>query len=67
MKNTFGNAVSITLYGESHGPSVGCVIDGLAPGLTVDEEYIAHLLSKRRPSGAISTARQEADPFVIQW
>ena len=66
MKNTFGNAVAITLYGESHGPSIGCVIDGLAPGLPVDEGYIAHLLSKRRPAGAISTARQEADPYVIE-
>ena len=66
MKNTFGNAVSITLFGESHGPSIGCVIDGLAPGLPVDEGYIAQLLSKRRPTGAISTARQEADPFVIE-
>lgn len=66
MKNTFGNAVSVTLFGESHGPSIGCVIDGLAPGLPVDEAYIADLLSKRRPAGAISTARQEADRFVIE-
>lgn len=66
MKNTFGNAVSVTLFGESHGPSIGCVIDGLAPGIPVSEEAIARLLSKRRPSGAISTARQEADRFVIE-
>ena len=66
MKNTFGNNVTVTLFGESHGTSIGCVIDGLAPGLPVDEAYIARLLSKRRPSGAISTARQEADAFVIE-
>lgn len=66
MKNTFGNNVHITLFGESHGPSVGAVIDGLAPGLTVDEEVIARFLSRRRPQGAISTARQEADAFVIE-
>ena len=66
MKNTFGNTVSITLFGESHGPCIGCVIDGLTPGLPVDESYIAQLLSKRRPKGTISTARQEADPFVIE-
>ena len=66
MKNTFGNAVSVTLFGESHGPSIGCVIDGLAPGIPVDEEIIAQLLSKRRPAGAISTARQETDHFVIE-
>jgi len=66
MKNTFGHNVSVTLFGESHGPSIGIVIDGLAPGLTVDEAYIAQLLTRRRPTGAISTARQEADPFVIE-
>lgn len=66
MKNTFGNAFSVTLFGESHGPSIGCVLDGLAAGIPVDEAYIAKLLSKRRPAGAISTARQEADKFVIE-
>lgn len=66
MKNTIGNHVSVTLFGESHGPSVGVVIDGLAPGLPVDEAVIADLLSRRRPQGAIATARQEADAFVIE-
>ena len=66
MKNTFGNHVSVTLFGESHGPSVGVVIDGLTPGLTVDEAVIADLLGRRRPQGAISTARREADAFVIE-
>lgn len=66
MKNSFGNAVSVALFGESHGSSIGCVLDGLAPGLPVDESYIAHLLTKRRPAGAISTARQEMDPFVLE-
>ncbi len=37
MKNTFGNAVSMTIFGESHGPAVGAVLDGLAAGLPVDE------------------------------
>ncbi len=66
MKNTFGTNITLTIYGESHGASVGCIIDGLAPGIPVDEEYIANLLSLRRPSGAISTSRQEDDAFVIQ-
>ena len=66
MKNTFGNSVSITLFGESHGPSIGCVLDGLAPGIPVDETYIAELLTRRRPAGAISTARREADRVVIE-
>ena len=49
MKNTFGNAVSVTLFGESHGPSVGIVIDGLAPGIPVDAEAISDMLTRRRP------------------
>lgn len=65
MKNTFGSSVSVTLFGESHGAEIGAVIDGLAPGLPVDESFIAAQLTLRRPAGKISTARQEADPFRI--
>ena len=65
MKNTFGSSISVTLFGESHGPEIGAVIDGLAPGLRVDEACIRHQLSLRRPAGRISTARQEADAFRI--
>ena len=65
MKNSFGTSVSVTLFGESHGPEIGAVIDGLAPGLPVDESFIASQLSLRRPAGKISTARQEADAFRI--
>ncbi len=65
MKNTFGTSVTVTLFGESHGPEIGAVIDGLAPGLTVDEAFIAAQLTLRRPAGKISTARQETDLFRI--
>ena len=65
MKNTFGSSVSVTLFGESHGAEIGAVIDGLAPGIPVDEAFIAAQLTLRRPAGKISTARREADPFRI--
>ena len=65
MKNTFGNSVAVTLFGESHGPAIGAVMDGLAPGIPVDEDFIRAQLTLRRPFGAVSTARQEADPFQI--
>lgn len=65
MKNTFGTSVTLTLFGESHGPEIGAVIDGLAPGLPVDEAFIAAQLALRRPAGKISTARQEEDAFRI--
>ena len=65
MKNTFGNNITFTLFGESHGEAVGVVIDGISPGIIVDEEYIADKLARRRPSSAIDTARREGDKFSI--
>ncbi len=65
MKNTFGNNIALTLFGESHGAAIGAVLDGLAPGLKVDEDFIRTQLDKRRPAGRISTARREADAFQL--
>ncbi len=66
MKNTFGTQLTVTLYGESHGKSIGVVLDGLAPGIRVEEDAIRFQLSRRRPAGKISTARQEQDEFTIE-
>ncbi len=65
MKNTFGNSVAVTLFGESHGEYIGAVIDGLAPGIEIDKKYIEHMLTLRRPDGRISTPRKEKDEFRI--
>lgn len=65
MKNTFGQSVALTVFGESHGPAVGAIIDGLAPGLSVNEDFIRHQLDLRRPYGKISTPRVEEDEFEI--
>lgn len=65
MKNSFGSAISLTIFGESHGSKIGAVIDGIAPGIKINEEYIAKRLSLRRPYGKISTGRQEMDEFQI--
>lgn len=65
MKNTFGNQVAITIFGESHGEAIGAVLDGLSAGIKVDEEFIASQLLLRRPVGQISTPRVEADNFKI--
>ena len=65
MKNTFGDSVAVTIFGESHGAAVGAVLDGLAPGIPVDPVFIARQLELRRPYGAISTARREPDRFEI--
>ena len=65
MKNTFGNSVAVTLFGESHGEYIGAVIDGLAPGIEINREYIVNMLTLRRPAGKISTPRSEKDEFKI--
>ena len=65
MKNSMGQALTVTLFGESHGEAVGAVLDGLAPGIAVDEAFIARQLTLRRPSGKTGTARREADAFRI--
>lgn len=65
MKNTLGSAVAVTIFGESHGSAVGAVLDGMAPGIPVDESFIARQLDLRRPYGKISTARREPDTFEI--
>ena len=65
MKNTIGSAVTLSLFGESHGSHIGAVLDGLAPGITVNEDDIRHALDMRRPSGKISTKRRESDEFAI--
>ena len=65
MKNSFGNNISLTLFGESHGEAIGAVLDGIASGIRIDEEYIRARLDERRPTGKISTARRESDEYEI--
>ena len=61
MKNTFGSSVALTLFGESHGAAIGGILDGLAAGIPVNEEFIARQMSLRKSVGDISTPRKEAD------
>ena len=65
MKNTFGSSLETTIFGESHGDYIGAVLDGLPSGLDIDGDFISAQLSRRRPSGKISTARVEADEYKI--
>ncbi|MBQ2311253.1 MAG: chorismate synthase, partial [Firmicutes bacterium] len=55
MSNTFGKAIRITLFGESHGPAVGAVVDGLPPGLKIDTDRIKTELKRRSGIEGIST------------
>jgi chorismate synthase len=64
--NTFGHLLRVTTWGESHGPALGCVVDGCPPGLPLTEADIQGFLDKRRPGqGKFVTQRQEPDAVRI--
>ncbi len=65
MKNTFGQSISLTVFGESHGAGVGVVLDGLCSGLDVNDASIRTALSRRAPSTSTDTARRERDAYQI--
>ncbi len=65
MKNTFGNAVKVTLFGESHGDAIGAVIDGLTPGIEIDYDFIDTQLNRRRSKSEVCTKRVEKDDYKI--
>ena len=66
MSNTLGTIFKITSFGESHGPSVGVVIDGCPSGLEIDSAFIQAELLRRRPGQSkITTARNETEDFEI--
>lgn len=66
MKNIFGNSITVSLFGESHGEQIGVVIDGLAPGLDVNMDFMKKQLELRKPHGKISTQRVETDePHIV--
>ena len=64
--NSFGSAFRFTTFGESHGPAIGCVVDGVPPLLDLAEEAIQHWLDRRRPGQSkFTTQRQEPDRVKI--
>ncbi|MDR2129111.1 MAG: chorismate synthase [Burkholderiaceae bacterium] len=64
--NTLGNLFAVTNFGESHGPAIGCVIDGCPPGLALDAQDIQPDLDRRRPgTSQFVTQRNEADRVEI--
>ncbi len=64
--NTLGTLFTVTNFGESHGPAIGCVVDGCPPGLALDASDIQYELDRRRPGTSRHvTQRQEADQVEI--
>ena len=64
--NTFGHVFRVTTWGESHGPALGCVVDGCPPGIKIDEAMLQHWLDKRKPGqNKYTTQRREPDQVRI--
>jgi len=64
--NSFGVRLRMTTFGESHGPAIGCVLDGVPAGLALDEEFIRQEMERRRPGKSrYATARSEKDEVRI--
>lgn len=66
MSNTFGQKLKVTIFGESHGVAIGCVIDGLPAGISIDWDAVRQDMARRAPgSSALATPRKEKDAFEI--
>ncbi len=64
--NSFGHLFRVTTFGESHGPAIGCVVDGCPPGIALTEADIQPWMEKRRPGQSkFVTQRQEPDAVKI--
>ncbi|MEK5255459.1 chorismate synthase [Paenibacillus sp. RS8] len=65
--NTFGEVFKITTFGESHGVSVGVIVDGVTPGVEINEAYIQKQMDRRKPGqSSVTTPRKEYDVVHIQ-
>jgi chorismate synthase len=66
MSNQLGDRYRLTVFGQSHSPMIGGVIEGLPAGVAPDMAFINAFMARRAPGGALSTARREADaPEII--
>ena len=63
--NTFGENIKISIFGESHGKAVGCIIDGLGSGIALNMNYIMKFMARRKSDGVLGTRRIEEDIPVI--
>ena len=64
--NTFGQLFTFTTWGESHGPAIGCVVDGVPPLIPLDKTEIQTWLDKRKPGQSrFTTQRKETDEVEI--
>ena len=65
MSDVWGNAIKLSIFGESHGPAIGVVVDGVESGVRLDMEEIRRQMARRAPGQKLSTPRKEADEVQI--
>lgn len=65
MASTYGRKIVVSIFGQSHGESIGAVIDGLPAGELIDMDALARFMALRAPGGALSTKRRETDAVRI--
>lgn len=66
MSSCFGNHIKVSIFGQSHSPAIGVVIDGLPAGFPLDEAALAEFLARRAPGNSpLATARKEADQVTF--
>ena len=66
MSNTFGQKLRVTIFGESHGVGIGCIIDGLPAGISIDWDKVREEMARRAPGNSnLATPRKEKDAFTI--
>ncbi|MBT3771983.1 MAG: chorismate synthase, partial [Euryarchaeota archaeon] len=61
MRMSLGEQLRVTLFGESHGPSVGALVEGIPPGIEVDREQIQLAMDERKTGGKYASKRSEPD------
>lgn len=66
MSATFGNKIKVTLFGRSHAPEIGAVVEGLPAGMKISEERLSDFMERRRAKSALATARKEADKVIFE-
>ena len=62
--NTFGKLFRFTTWGESHGPAIGCIVDGCPPNISLNEKDIQIELNKRKPGQSKFTTQRKEDDIV---
>src|ERR1700739_752567 len=62
--NTFGTLFAVTTFGESHGPAIGCVVDGCPPGMALSEGDIQPDLDRRKPGTSRHVTQRREDDLV---